>query len=1263
MGDDARRGVVDHLGRVFNSDAGEGDRLHDGLLVLDGSIIPVALGINPLLTIAALAERAVARYMALQDWRPCTVHSVDLPAMPELPLPAASAPRPTALRLAERMTGSLSIDPWSSPRKATLELVFGAIHDVQAMLRDARHEIEVERGTFRLRGCATVPVRGKAYWMERGESGPLGRTLGALYAWLTTRALADFFERVRERGFWKSLFTASAWKIAKLASQVGEVRLLRYEIELQADAMENGVVLLPAGSHLRGVKTLRYCRGGNPWRQLSELAIEITPPGGPTRAAGSLQIDLLHFLRRFAVQLQVLEQQDRPSAIADLASIGLFMARLVLKIHFWSFRAPEYEKFDRDRLRRRLPGVLEGLSRDRSFVSVPRKKDGALTLPITRYWKPEAMDPKQAPVLLIHGFGASGGQFATERVAENMVQHLASKGLDVWVAELRTSIGVRYSYRQCTLDEVAREDVPAIVSWVLEKTQKDQLDVIAHCIGSAIFCSAVLRGYLHDRDAQRSRIRRAVLLQVGPLVRLSTVNRFSAHMVAFLRRYVKIDRVNCSIDSRRGASDALIDRLLGTYPYPAAECAAHRLWPPWRRHTHIANCNRSAAIFGQLFQHANLGPRMLDGLGELLGQTNITTFEQIVQYALHERLTDYEAENAYVTERNVREHFDFPVRFIHGRRNEVFAPATTRRSLRLLRRVHGESEMRDRVVIPGYGHLDPIVGENAYVDVYPRISEFLARPMPREPAATPHRAQRERYPLVPLLGPILGWLRREDGAWKARVWCRIDDTRATPAFVIAAVLRAGALVPGYTQYAATCRAGIDHVASLDVDLPSSRGDSEIVVVGAYSSVESRRLAQALQVSEGNRLPDAYGAQVVQARRDRDAKRMAGARARRTCDDGYDERPDSVLVTQALLEQLSSGDDFTLAVASCRYAASAVDRERADALYGSLRGLLEERARAGERPALLLLVGDQIYADATAGVFDPKTRRERFSDAYLEAWSAPNAREVLRQVPVSMMMDDHEVQDNWHPEDPPAPMNSWGLGAFEAYQLPLAPRNAGELCRAAGVTTPERAYFHSYAAGGFSFFVCDTRNHRAGRRSILGDAQMAALKRWLQEREESEGSRPKFVVSPSVVLPFTTDERHSDGWDGFPSSWTELFAWIATHAIRNVVFLSGDAHFSMAGEIRIDGPGSGSELHAVSVVSSPLYAPYPFANGKPHEFLLDDGPRDLGGASLRYRTAHSSIVTEDNFCTLRAMREASGWRLAISTWRMSGAPVVTAFHLP
>lgn len=66
MAADGTAGVVNHKGQVFS---GTNSKVHEGLYICDGSIVPTSLGVNPLLTISALAERISAIAAADRKWQ------------------------------------------------------------------------------------------------------------------------------------------------------------------------------------------------------------------------------------------------------------------------------------------------------------------------------------------------------------------------------------------------------------------------------------------------------------------------------------------------------------------------------------------------------------------------------------------------------------------------------------------------------------------------------------------------------------------------------------------------------------------------------------------------------------------------------------------------------------------------------------------------------------------------------------------------------------------------------------------------------------------------------------------------------------------------------------------------------------------------------------------------------------------------------------------------------------------------------------------
>jgi choline dehydrogenase-like flavoprotein len=65
MGESGASGVVDDRCQVF---AGESGEIHEGLYVCDGSVVRGSLGVNPLLTISAIAERAMELLAQDKGW-------------------------------------------------------------------------------------------------------------------------------------------------------------------------------------------------------------------------------------------------------------------------------------------------------------------------------------------------------------------------------------------------------------------------------------------------------------------------------------------------------------------------------------------------------------------------------------------------------------------------------------------------------------------------------------------------------------------------------------------------------------------------------------------------------------------------------------------------------------------------------------------------------------------------------------------------------------------------------------------------------------------------------------------------------------------------------------------------------------------------------------------------------------------------------------------------------------------------------------------
>lgn len=364
--------------------------------------------------------------------------------------------------------------------------------------------------------------------------------------------------------------------------------------------------------------------------------------------------------------------------------------------------------------------------------------------------------------------------------------------------------------------------------------------------------------------------------------------------------------------------------------------------------------------------------------------------------------------------------------------------------------------------------------------------------------------------------------------------------------------------------------------------------------------------------------------------------------------------------------------------SCRYPGLLFQVKQADRIFGPLRRHLAEEAR--ERPGSLpaarftLMVGDQIYADKLnrhVPIGRADTYAE-FQERYKTALGSPNMRALLRTAPTYMILDDHEIEDNWTQDRVRASANLFNIaiGAYMSYQWSHGPRSFGRLL------------YYKFDCAGYPFFVLDTRtqrykdatddlsdNHLLGRPQIdpRHQGQLQVFLDWLSEQQNTRGNVPKFVGTSSVFAPNAMDERitdprateadlfrnnlekrnESDSWPAFPSTRRAIVEHIVRNRIQNVIFLSGDIHCSNIAEIEFETgtPRSKSDLRAYDITSSAFYWPFPFADGDPNNYVHDSrhaasgqtDPFPFADGVMHYNAW--AFTQEDNFCRIDIDRNA------------------------
>jgi cholesterol oxidase len=291
--------------------------------------------------------------------------------------------------------------------------------------------------------------------------------------------------------------------------------------------------------------------------------------------------------------------------------------------------------------------------------------------------------------------------YSLDTVETNLLEFLVAHGYDVWLVDHRLSVLLPSSTRQSRLDDVAVMDYPATVAAVRARTGRDTVQVVSHGVGSSTLTMALLSGLQGVRSAVCSQV--STHLEVSPLSKVEGVLRVPSLIAA-----LGVETLTADVPEVIDLRDRLSDGVLKCVPLAAEERCDSMV------------CHRITGIYGLLYEHDQLGATH-DVLEEIFAVANLTALRQLALLGRVGHLVDAEGKEVYLPQLS---RLALPILLLSGAENVCVRPASTETTLRLLRE-HNGADLYRRYEIPGYGHLDCIIGQHAARDVYPYILEHL----------------------------------------------------------------------------------------------------------------------------------------------------------------------------------------------------------------------------------------------------------------------------------------------------------------------------------------------------------------------------------------------------------------------------------------------------------------------------------------------------------------------------------------------------------
>ncbi|XP_041462772.1 uncharacterized protein LOC121413862 isoform X1 [Lytechinus variegatus] len=331
----------------------------------------------------------------------------------------------------------------------------------------------------------------------------------------------------------------------------------------------------------------------------------------------------------------------------------------------------------------------------------------------------------KGPILLLHGLGVTHRIFALDTVEVSLVEFLVKHGFDVWGLEIRFSIALQAHKKGSFISDPADKDIPPAVDFMLKVTGAPNIQVFAHCAGSATMHASLLGGHLTGK------IRSMVVSQVGFRFIVSRFNKLKANarLPKFLQ-CIGVKGMSAYSDIEDAWHRKFMNRVFDGISNITSES---------REQCDSDVCHRITFIYSLLWIHQNMNPSTHDTLHEWNGYVHSDIFKHFahctrqgfldrIEDDAEPYLPDFHCPERLNSEayRKQMKHLDIPILYFSGQDNHCWDPETTKQSYERCKEANPDQDY-EWFMVPDYGHLDCIVGKDASDDVFPRFLPFLEK--------------------------------------------------------------------------------------------------------------------------------------------------------------------------------------------------------------------------------------------------------------------------------------------------------------------------------------------------------------------------------------------------------------------------------------------------------------------------------------------------------------------------------------------------------